>query len=404
MKKITGLLLLITTLVLVIISITHSTAQTIRVVDNNFNAPTGSNVYATLQEAVDAATAGDIIHVQPSPTTYGNVSIDKQLTVKGIGFNLDKDIPLQSNIGAVTFTNNIDNTSDASGSIITGLTTGAINLGLATGPAFTLQNVTIDNCLFQYIANFTGSTYMPLDNIEIRNSQNYSGVSISGIGSVAIYLAKQVTNSLIRNNALGVVVFDSTTPGTNIITNNIMYGYVRVDAEGTNTTIVNNDFISASGSNRAFGAVLRDCIVANNIFYGRTPSNVTGGASTDANFQRNTFTNNLSFSTGDDMLPPAGGGVGNSGTGNIEAQSPLFQNVPLLDTWDASYDFTLTGGSPALSAGSDGTDIGISGGAYPFSGNFVFTTTAFPVIQILNTSTIINPGDNLNVRIKASGN
>ena len=328
--------------------------------------------------------------------------------MKGIGFNLDKDIPLQSTMGTITITNNIDNTSDASGTIITGLTTGGIFLGFATGPAYVLQDVVIENCLFVYVVNFGSTTYVPIDNLEIRGCQNTSSVN-TGFGSHAIGIVDQITNSIVRDCVLGAtsviaVGFTSTTPVTNIISNNILYGPIRVDAEGSNTSILNNDFIGGTGTSSAFSSFLRDCIVANNIFYGKTPSLLAAGGSTSTNFQRNTFTNNLSYSTGNDMLPPDGGGAGNSGTGNIESMSPLFQNVPLLDVWDPSYDFTLTGG-PAINAGSDGTDIGISGGAFPYPDvNFFNTTTAFPIIQILNTSTVINPGDDLNVRIKASGN
>ena len=79
--------------------------------------------------------------------------------------------------------------------------------------------------------------------------------------------------------------------------------------------------------------------------------------------------------------------------------------MQLLNTWTGAYDFTLMTGSPALLAGSDGTDIGISGGSYPFpDANLVLKTTAAPVIQILNTTTVINPGADLPVRIKAKSN
>jgi len=91
----------------------NSYCQTIWIVDNNFNAPTGPNIFGSLQAAIDTASAGDIIHVQPSPISYGGGTIDRQLTIQGIGFNLDKDIPLQSPVGNILLTNNLDNTSDA---------------------------------------------------------------------------------------------------------------------------------------------------------------------------------------------------------------------------------------------------------------------------------------------------
>jgi len=83
----------------------------------------------------------------------------------------------------------------------------------------------------------------------------------------------------------------------------------------------------------------------------------------------------------------------------------MFADVPILNTWTDTRDFTLSSGSPALAAGSDGEDIGITGGAFAFTGsNFQLDTTPLPTIQILNTSTIINPGDDLDVRIKAKSN
>ena len=373
--------------------------QTVWVADNNFNAPTGPNVFSTIQEAVDAAAPGDIIQVQPSPNTYGNVSIDKQLTLMGIGFNVDKDIPLTSNIGIITLTNNLANTSDADGTIIKGLNFTFLFPGFNTGPSYLLENILIQNCQLQYIYSVSSSTYSPIDGFEVRDC--YITSSIAGFG---IYFVANASNTIIRNNLfLFGIAFVSTTPGSNIISNNIIYDGIYVNAEGSNTIILNNNFIASSGGDSGFATELKDCIVANNIFYGSTPS-ISNGGSTSTEFQRNVFTNNLVFSTGDDTMPPTGGGAGNSGSGNIVG-SPSFVNVLLLNTWSSTYDFTLQIGSPAINAGSDGTDIGLTGGSFPITGtNFALKTTAAPVIQILNTSTIINPGDNLPVRIKAKSN
>lgn len=376
-------------------------AQEVWVANNNFNAPTGTHIFSTIQAAVDAAAAGDVVQVQPSPNTYGNASIDKQLTLMGIGFNVDKDIPLQSMMGSITLTNNLDNTSDADGTIIKGLNFTILYPGFNTGPAYTLDNILVRNCQLQYIYSQNVSSYSGVTNLEVRDC--YLTASVSGY---SIYFADKLSNAIIRNNLLadGIAITYSFSPASNIITNNIIYGGIYVNVAGSNTTILNNIFIASSGGDAAFNSQLQDCIIANNIFYGMTPSMATGGSSS-TEFQRNVFTNNLVFSTGNDLMPPTGGGSGNSGSSNITGTSPLFTNVQLLDTWDSGYDFTLQGGSPALNAGSDATDIGISGGSYPFpDANFVLKTTHAPVIQILNTSTVINPGDDLPVRVKANSN
>jgi hypothetical protein len=373
-------------------------AQTTRVADNNFNAPTGPNVYATIQAAVNAASPGDIIQVQPSPTVYGSVSINKpNLTLMGIGFNLDKEIPLQSSMNNITLTNNVDGTSEADNTIITGLTFGTIYLASNTGPAYLLENTLIQNCSLYQLTN--SSSYSPIDGLEVRNCYlRYTH-----------YLANQfstsLNNGIFRNNLiLGGFYFGAATSGNNIISNNIIYNTIWTVAEGGNTTILNNNFIGATGVDYAFSGKMKNGIVNNNIFYGVTPS-IAAAGTTSSNFELNTFSNNLVFSSGDDTMPPTGG-LGNAGSGNITGVSPNFTNVQLLGTWSSAYDFTLQAGSPALGAGSDGTDIGISGGAsyaWP-DANFVMKTTAAPVIQILNTSTVINPGDNLPVRIKANSN
>ena len=389
MKNLLIILLVLTSHVLV--------AQTIRVADNNFNAPTGPNVFPTLQEAIDAASPGDTIQVQPSPNSYGDVSINqKDLTLMGIGFNVDKDIPLTSIAGNITLTNIADNTSDADSTKIIGLQFNILYLAYNTGPAYTLENILVQSCQIAYIYAW-GSSYSPIDGLEIRDCYFTNS-------TYNLYTNRPLDNVLIRNNLfLGPIQFSSTTAGSNIIVNNILYDGIYIVAEGTATIIINNNFMGATGTETAFNTKLKDCLVSNNIFYGSTPSISTGG-STSGNFERNAFTNNLVHSTGDDTMPPTGGGTGNSGSGNIIA-NPDFVDVQMLNTWSSTYDFTLQGGSQAINAGSDGTDIGITGGSYAITGtNFALKTTAAPVIQILNTSTVINPGVDLPVRIKAKSN
>jgi hypothetical protein len=369
-------------------------AQTIWVADNNVGAPTGPYTFPTVQEAVDAAAPGDIVQIQPSPTVYGAVTIrTKNLTLMGIGFNVDKETPLTSVLDNIVLSNNAANDSDADGAIIKDLQFRDLVVGVNTGPAFLLQNVLVQNCLFNSVYTYQYGSYSPVDSLEIRGCQ---------LGALNFYFG--VSNSLFVNNLIDD--FNLRGAADNItIANNIIYGGIYIVSESGTSTIVNNNFIGATATETAFNWKLKYTMIANNIFYGSTPSiGVNGSFSNE--FAFNTFSNNLVYATGDDTMPPTGGtsGTDNNGLNNLLG-NPNFVNGAINNTWSAAYDFTLQAGSPALGAGSDGLDIGISGGNYPFPGsNLVLKTAAAPVIQILNTAGLINPGDDLPVRIKAKSN
>jgi len=377
---------------LLAITVQVSIAQTTLIVDHNFNAPTGANVYSTLQAAANAAADGDIIQVQPSATAYGNVTINKKITLIGIGFNLTKDIPYQSTVTNIYLTRNAASAENASGSIITGLTITTLSLGVPNGVAYIQSDVTVHNCRITTISGVSGG--VPLNNLLIYANDITSSVRIYNL----------VTgDSWFRNNVVraSYVDFRNGSPSTVTITNNILYCYLYISAATTSIPILNNNFIGASAGTYSF-SLINEKIISNNIFYGRTPAANTAGTSSSS-LINSIFTNNLSISTGNDALPPAGGT--NSGSNNLVTVSPEFTNVPVSSTWSSAYDYTLVGGSLAIDAGSDGTDIGITGGFYPWTeANLVLKTTSAPTIEILNTSTIINPLDLLPVRVKAKSN
>ena len=366
---------------------------TTHIVDHNFNAPTGANVYSTLQAAVDAAADGDIIQVQPSATAYGNVTIDKKITLLGIGFNLTKEIPYQSTLGTITLTRNATSAENASGSIITGLTINTIRLGVQNGPVYTLSDVTLHNCQIATIDGVSGGA--PLSNLLIYGNDITSSVRIYNTVSGDSWFR----NNLVRANYLD---FRSSSPSTITITNNILYCVIYISAATTSLPILNNNFIGSSPSTFSF-SLINEKIISNNIFYGRTPAANAAGTNSGS-LINSIFTYNLSFSTGNDALPPAG--ATNSGSPNfVTVNPPDFTNVPVSSTWSSAYDFTLKVGSAAINAGSDGTDIGITGGFFPWiDANLVLKTTAGPTIEVLNTSSIINPTDLLPVRVKAKSN
>ena len=369
-------------------------AQTTWVADNNVGAPTGPNIFPTIQAAVDAAAPGDVVQVQPSPTAYGTAYIRvKNLTLMGIGFNVDKETPLSSIMGNIYLTNNAANDSDADDVIIKGLQFGYLYPGINTGPAFVLSNALIYNCSFTGITGTWG--YSEVDGLEMRDCYLSGGISFWAV----------IRNSLFRNNLIIGDTYLYSSAFDTSFANNLLYGGINIVTESGSITILNNNFIGATGSETAFLSKLKYVMVANNIFYGSTPSIAVGG-SFSTEFRFNTFSHNLVYATGDDTMPPTGGvdGTENNGLNNIIA-NPNFVNGAVSNTWSAAYDFTLQAGSPAIGAGSDGLDIGIYGGTYPFPDtNFVLKTTDAPVIQILNTSGVINPGDDLPVRIKAKSN
>ena len=55
-------------------------AQTIITIDNSSQS---TATYQTIQDALDNATAGDIIYVQPTGTSYGAATIDLPITIVG---------------------------------------------------------------------------------------------------------------------------------------------------------------------------------------------------------------------------------------------------------------------------------------------------------------------------------
>ena len=220
-------------------------AQTVRIVDNNFNAPTGPEVYGTLQAAVDAASPGDLIYVQPSPTAYGNVNIETpNLTIMGIGWNLTKDLAYTSTVGNIILRNNNANTTNASGTKIMGLRITYIYLGTTQTGSYLLSDVIIDNNAVDYIVVGSGS-YVNSDNILISDNMIYQYISCY----------KQHNNMVIRNNnfranSLNVQLLDG--PHNITIGNNILFGYVDARNASDQILIDHNNFIGSNSSTKLF--------------------------------------------------------------------------------------------------------------------------------------------------------
>lgn len=384
-----------------------SHAQTIRIADNNPNRPAGANVFSTLQAAINAAAPGDIVYVQPSTTTYGDVIINKRITLRGIGFNTGKDLGLQSVTGDITLTNTVDNTTNASGTTIEGIcvctSNARINLGVPTGSfGYTLQNITVSNCGAGVQGLYRVSGYAAAENIVVNDC--FLGIWANGFGTV--------TNLLVYRNFLYNIIIEGGSLSSAIFSNNIFDRgndkYFGRSAAGGQPTainsliITNNNFLGETDitGSQFITWDLKDAVVSNNIFYGCSPR----GNTAPYVFERNTFANNLSFGTSNDALPPAGTGVGNTGANNKPGQNPLFVNAPFNTLWATTWDFTLQATSPAKDAGTDGTDIGITGGAYPVSKNINLSATQAPVIMQFNPAALVPQNQPVKANIKVKSN
>ena len=201
---------LATSLLFLIVSYTLS-AQTVHTVDNR---PQSGAQHTTVASAISAASPGDIIYIQPSPTSYGNITITKTLTVIGGGHNLDNFDGIRSTVGTILLQNNVS--QDVSGTKITGLNIGSIN-GFSFGQ--NSDNVHIINNRFTGTVNGyfngTGSANWIIEG-------NYWDSSYAANNIVVEYNA----NWQIRNN-----VFEGRIEQMNhtcIITNNVSVSYTHL--------------------------------------------------------------------------------------------------------------------------------------------------------------------------------
>lgn len=330
-------------------------AQNILLVDNTPSAPGGSHVYSTIQEAIDASSPGDIIHVKPSATSYGNIQIEQDsITIYGIGLNPDKEIFINSTVGSIQV-NGVQNIK-ISGLVVTGGLNIAYNIG-------SCANLSFENCLF--------------------NSTVYVSYSYS------------TSNVLFRNCIIeGQFITDATKSNNTVVNNCIFAGYNgNAQVQLYNGTLVSHCLFFGAGTYTAFGYLLNST-VSNSIFFGKSAQAST---STD----NSTFNNCLSIGNSNNTFPTTGGnsvnGTITSISGNVFADAAI---VVALD-WNINWDPTLDPTSIELiGTGDDGTDIGLTGGTIPFNNK----AAALPYIKSLVVPSVIKQGDDLNVTINALGN
>lgn len=357
-KNVTAMKTKLTFLLLLLVTFTF--AQTIRRVNNNAGV-TGTNIFATIQAAHDAAVSGDIIYVEGSTTPYGDLVCTKPLTFVGPGFFLNQNPgnPNFNNLGAIVGT--VLFKPGSQNSTITGLQTSTITI-------LRVSNITINRNLI--IQSF-GPGQVIIDCFEAPSSYNsVSNINITGnsINNGIELIARQnaglnytISNLLVKSNILTSVGFNNTTGVAALvtsaaITNNTFRNYPSgVNFSIWNTTFQNNIIQVAFNSN--------------------TPLVLTNS----------TATNNVALATN---LP--------SGNGNVNNIADPFVGNSTTDSF-----FRLKPGSAASGAGVGGTDCGAFGGDTPY---VLSGIPNYPTFSSFNTSGTGSSATPLTVTISTKSN
>jgi hypothetical protein len=218
---------LLLTLLLVAFCTTQIAAQNILIVDNTRVGEVQPPVYEDLQAAIDAAQAGDVIHVMPSVTSYGNIEINKPISLFGAGIIREPGKTGWSEVGAITFK------TGASNIRLSGLKgTGTWDIGID------IDGLLIDKCVLTSLRKSSSET--ALANVIFSNSIfTHMSMSTGGISNLSI------KNNIIRNASISTAhLQNNLLSGLSIqfcnVVNNIFLG----NPSGYKSTFVNNVFLA----------------------------------------------------------------------------------------------------------------------------------------------------------------
>ena len=328
------------TLVLLFI-VTQISARTLTLNNNNPSA----GQYTTWAAVADAANNGDTILIQGSVNNYYTLNVNKRLVIIGPGHNpVDKQNAQKAFADAIVF--------------------------------------------------YTGSNGSKVYGMEVSYTQAYE----NNIDSVEIHLCRMNDGFYAVGYNLHYWIFDGNvfaSGGVNV------HGQNRSMGDFTyRNNIFNGSFNNCNGNfigytycnNNIFLASTPYCFQYCNYFYLNNNIFYRAGF-VDYGNTGFTFTKNCSYQCqGGDNFP---NGI------NYVATDPQFvTNIGTGDYFNYTTDYHLQAGSPLVSGGSDGNDVGVYGGYGDYEQNGVPHN---PYIKTFNITgpTTVNAGDSLQIYIKA---
>ncbi len=311
---------------------------TVRTVNNNNPTP---GQYTTLAAAQAAANPGDTLYISGSIYNYNSLVITKKLTLIGTGHKPLTPNPATSKLDDISFSGTATNLYDVN---IIGLDVNSVS-----------YNVAGARRQFMSRCRVRDAVYFTTDQDSLLIEGNYFASTGTNLNVNANYAFSNIT---LRNNVF----------------NGSLYNYYPSASSGSGVNLyLNNNLFLVNGN--AFNGSNRYLQFRNNIFYRADATNQISSS---------TFDNNLIYQAATNSFP----GGSNTSTNNLNNTDPVFVSFPSSgDYFSYTYDFRLQSTSPAINAGADGKDIGLTGG------DGYFQKFGIPNIPQVNTFNITSPAN-----------
>lgn len=339
------------------------------------NMPGSAADYSNLATAITAASNGDTILVYGSAYSYGNITVDKRLTIIGsAGF--DPEVSNEANplLNVISLNNGSDST------IISGFHIGYIT----TNNGHTVNRIGIYNNYF---------------------SSTTTGIRWYNSSSTDWVIEGNIFQAYNQNNFIENYNNNSTLNNILIKNNYFETQYLRYYVSKYNNsafTYRNNVFVLRNNSGSEMCLSCSSVLFENNIFW-MTNSGHTAIAQSCSNC---VFNNNIIYNSGGGtMIAIDSTGNGASGNNNIINQDPQFVNFVEGNNYTIAENYRLTNASPGHNTGTDGMDIGLYGGNYNWE-NRKYPKT-FPhqeILNVINNSVPQGTPVNINIKARKAGN
>ena len=343
------------------LALSLSSFATVFTVNNSTTTPGNPGQYATIETAFAAASPGDTLLVKGSlipytlapSTSSGTLLINKRICIIGEGYK-PKGIAEYRSIISGTFS---FSSISASGTSILGLYGADIRF---SSTSIRLNNITIRRNFLTNIS-LSDSTYNTV--IAENIFSGFISLNSGGPYDLPKHVNLKISNNIFVGANNGVM---GNSYAYEIKNNLFLYGTFSSPLSSNPTSIMSH-YGASNGAGRMTNAV-----ISNNFFYNKAVYNTNLSTGYYAPISCS-FNNNISYCA---ITNTTFSSIsGNSSSGNLDNTDPgytnLFTNITankIINGYDL-FNIRISNSSPAKNAGTDGTDIGPTGGAYPIYNN-----------------------------------